>query len=164
MDNWKSELIQISKAKETRRLWRWTPLPPLEVLMECMKTRSCSTCHGPVGPFIFIGKIPNGPYMAFSRPIQLVRNGTTGLVLIPKEFAPKQEPVSQVFTKDIKISNVIPFQRPVRKPKKTPKVIAAKKAKIKAKAPAKVKVKSPAKIAVKTPQKKPAKPVKKSKR
>jgi len=86
MSRWQVNIIQIARPEETRRLWRWVLFPPLGVVRECLRDRLCSSCHGTVSPFLFIGKLPDGPYMAFRHPIQFVKKGTIGLVLIPGQI------------------------------------------------------------------------------
>ena len=83
MKSWKINIIRIADVKGIRAIWKWTPAPPPRIIWECLKDRMCAQCHGTVSPFIFIGQLPDGRYMAFRRPVWLLRNGCTGLVLIP---------------------------------------------------------------------------------
>jgi hypothetical protein len=146
MSQWKVDVIQIARAEETRRLWKWTPLPPLTVLRACLKDRHCQSCRGATGPFIFIGKLPGGPYMAFRRPIQLVRNGTLGLVIQP----PQESAQAQAKT---------PEPQPVPKSPQIIRVVDLPKKKAKKK-PAKKATKPTKKVTGQAPKKAPKKPTK----
>lgn len=164
MNRLETNVIQIARDKETRQLWTWVPFPPLDIVRECLKARSCAGCHGAVGPFLFIGKLPNGPYMAFRRPIQLVRNGTLGLVITPKqEPAPAPTPVPAPPLTDTPpgspISRIVYRQRKKTTKKATKKATKKLVAKTTKKAPKKqtrAAVKSVKKAAKKTVKKTPA--------
>ena len=154
MSQWKVDVIQIAQARDTKQLWKWVLFPPLDVLRECLRDRHCTSCHGAVGPFLFIGKLPNGPYMAFRRPIQLVRNGTLGLVIQPVVEPAKTPEPQPPPKKDLPETPLYQPRRPrimrvVDLPKSRTKKAAKKTA---ATAPKKPSKKPMKKVAKKTPR------------
>jgi hypothetical protein len=159
MEHWKIDIIRIADVKGIRAIWKWTPAPPPRIIWECLKDRMCAQCHGTVSPFIFIGRLPDGRYMAFRRPVWLLRNGCTGLVLIPP-------PAPTLFTQPAQTQVPIQIQTTIQAEVPTPvpepmivKVVDVTKPKKRSKKTTKAAPKATPKKAPQKPTKKPVKKV-----